>query len=93
MLPGRLSNGWYQIDGVNQVGIYVQPGYSGGGVWDDESGALMGMVVAALKSDSRQVAWMISTELLQRVCPDLALIGALVQLYPDHVVDDRGQGD
>lgn len=41
------ANGWLQIEDVKATGYTVQPGFSGGPLWDDELGAVVGMVVAA----------------------------------------------
>ncbi len=31
---GREASGWYQIEDTKQTGYFVQPGFSGGAVWD-----------------------------------------------------------
>jgi hypothetical protein len=44
---GREASGWLQIEDVKQSGYFVQPGFSGGAVWDETLQAVVGMVTAA----------------------------------------------
>jgi len=44
---GREASGWLQIEDVKQSGYFVQPGFSGGPVWDEDLQAVVGMVTAA----------------------------------------------
>ncbi len=50
---GREATGWYQIEDTKQTGYFVQPGFSGGAIWDEALGGVVGLVVAA---DTRQEA-------------------------------------
>ena len=49
---GRLlaeqGNGWIQIEDNRSGGVPVTQGFSGGAVWDDQLGGVVGMVVATL---------------------------------------------
>ena len=32
---GREATGWYQIEDSRQTGYFIQPGFSGGAIWDE----------------------------------------------------------
>lgn len=51
--------GWVQFAGTTPTGKRVEPGFSGGPVWDDAMGAVVGMVVASDVDPLTQVAFMI----------------------------------
>jgi S1-C subfamily serine protease len=41
------ATGWLQIEDIKNTGYFVQPGFSGGPVWDERLGGVIGMTVAA----------------------------------------------
>ena len=66
--PGRQ---WVQLEDVKVAGPRVERGFSGAPVWDDELGAVVGIVVAALGLVEAKVAEMIPTAVLCRLWPEL----------------------
>jgi|GEM_PF-945130 hypothetical protein len=51
---GREAAGWYQVEDTKETGYFVQPGFSGGAVWDDALGGVVGMVIASdIREDVR----------------------------------------
>ncbi|QFZ19878.1 P-loop NTPase family protein [Saccharothrix syringae] len=46
-LGGRVGPGWVQMDDARGFGHVLDRGFSGAPVWDDEVGAVVGLVVAA----------------------------------------------
>jgi hypothetical protein len=74
---GGLSPDWVQMDSLDPADERVRGGYSGAGVVDD-SGDVIGVVVAARRPAGSRVAWMIPVEAVVRYCPLLgdALDGA-----------------
>jgi vWA-MoxR associated protein C-terminal domain/Trypsin-like peptidase domain/vWA-MoxR associated protein middle region (VMAP-M) 1 len=81
-----LPMGWCQLDGTCSEGLWAEPGYSGGAVWDHQTGAVYGMVVAAkLRDDGRKIAYMIPSQKLQPAIATLRLLEALLchQVSPE----------
>jgi NTP-dependent ternary conflict system VMAP-like protein/effector-associated domain 2 (EAD2)-containing protein/trypsin-like peptidase len=72
---GGQSSEWVQLDGQSS-GAQIVPGYSGAGVVDDETEAVIGCVVASVnwsgKSPVPGIAWMIPLETVALYWPPLA---------------------
>ena len=69
------DTGWLQIEDVGESGYFVQPGFSGTPVWDEEVGGVVGMVVAADRTPDVRAAFCIPAEQLIAACPDLGCAG------------------
>ncbi|QUQ64853.1 S1 family peptidase [Kutzneria sp. CA-103260] len=69
VLAGRSGpdNEWIQLDHTERG--RVRPGFSGAGVVDDRSGAVVGMVVTSARGDEEKPAWLIPVETLIRHVP------------------------
>lgn len=69
VLAGRSGpdNEWIQLDHTERG--RVRPGFSGAGVVDDRSGAVVGMVVTSYRDDEEKLAWLIPVETLIRHVP------------------------
>lgn len=65
--------GWLQFDGLDTRGRPVSAGFSGAGVID-ESGDVIGMVVASDRTPGAKVAWMIPTDVLGEWLPPIAAL-------------------
>ena len=70
-LRDQNNQGWMQIEDVKTEGVSVKPGFSGGPVWDENAGGVVGMVVAADRDESTKVAFCIPVEKLSEVVPAL----------------------
>ena len=68
-LRRHQAMGWVQIDG--EQWYRVQQGFSGGAVWDEQLGGVVGMVVAAETDPGIRSAYMIPTHVLVKVWPQL----------------------
>jgi hypothetical protein len=68
---GGLSPEWMQLEAASGAGDRLRQGYSGAGVVDD-SGYVIGLVVAEDTRAERRTGWLIPVEVLVRYCPDLA---------------------
>ena len=71
---GRLQaaigdKGWLQLSATDQSGYFVQPGFSGGPIWDEELNGTVGMVVAA--DPAARAAFCIPAAHLLDFCPEL----------------------
>jgi len=71
---GRLQaaigdTGWLQLSDTRQSGYFVQPGFSGAPLWDEELNGVVGMIAAA--DPSARAAFCIPTAHLLDFCPDL----------------------
>ncbi|MFB2969677.1 NB-ARC domain-containing protein [Aerosakkonema sp. BLCC-F183] len=65
----RLPNGRWQIADDKQPGIEIRGGFSGGPIWDEKAGGIIGMTVEEAEA---KVAFMIPTEVLVKAWPMLA---------------------
>jgi len=71
VLRGNTGAGWLQIEDVKGTGFGIQPGFSGGPVWDDQLQAVVGMVVAAETDISVKAAFCIPVNVLAEAYPPL----------------------
>ncbi|WP_203184738.1 S1 family peptidase [Streptomyces pratensis] len=72
-LSGKSSGDWIQLSRADTRTAHVTAGYSGSPVWDDQRGAVVGIVVAAQrKQDDTQQAFAISVKAVLQKLPDLA---------------------
>jgi hypothetical protein len=69
-LRGRQAAGWLQAELAEPEGYRVGRGFSGAPVWDEELGAVVGMVVAA-ETGSPAVSYLIPTDALLAAWPPL----------------------
>ena len=67
----RDANGWLQVEDTKNTGYFVQPGFSGGPLWDEQEGAVAGMVVAADNRSGVRVAYGLPVSALEAVWPIL----------------------
>jgi len=66
ILMEKLANGWVQIDDDKGHGYFVKPGFSGGPIWDETVGGIVGIVVAADRKIENRSARMIPTPILAK---------------------------
>jgi hypothetical protein len=74
VLRARNAAGWVQIEDVKQTGCFVRPGFSGAPVWDEELGGVVGMIVAADIEPGVRAAFLVPTDVVARLCPELECI-------------------
>jgi hypothetical protein len=65
------ATGWIMIEDVKETGFRVQPGFSGGPVWDEQLNGVVGMVVAAEDDSSIKAAYIIPVNALIEASPHL----------------------
>lgn len=86
---GPLSNGWIQLD--NELGRHgVTPGFSGAPVYDDQTQAIVGMMVGTPKGDP-STAYMVPILTLAQVWPSLTAIPNSVTKEPIMSFDFSGE--
>ncbi|WP_185845619.1 serine protease [Kibdelosporangium aridum] len=61
---------WIQIDSVPQREV-IRPGFSGAGVVDERTGAVVGIAAIAYHSDLSHLAWMIPVDVVAEYLPAL----------------------
>ncbi|MEZ5402178.1 MAG: SUMF1/EgtB/PvdO family nonheme iron enzyme [Bryobacteraceae bacterium] len=66
VVTGPLPGGRVQFEGLRQTGARVEPGFSGGGVFDPVQDAVVGMVVESDREPERKMAQLISAASLGR---------------------------
>ncbi|MFJ9715249.1 trypsin-like peptidase domain-containing protein [Streptomyces sp. NPDC101213] len=71
-LTGATSEGWLQLSRADGQSAYVRRGFSGSPVWDNELGAVVGLVVAAQPQQDAQQAYVLRTRAVLREVPSLA---------------------
>jgi hypothetical protein len=59
IVSGINSKGWLQIEGLKETGYRIQPGFSGGPVWDEQLEAVIGLVIAADKQDKTKAGFVL----------------------------------
>jgi len=62
---GKLANGRSQIEAQRRTGYFIEQGFSGTALWNDEVGGVIGMVVSADTEQSMRTAFMFSTQRLK----------------------------
>lgn len=72
VLRGRQTDDWVQIEDVKHTGYFIEPGFSGGPVWDEQLKGVVGMVVAADTQPDVRAAFIIPTEVLISTWPELS---------------------
>ena len=70
-LKGRRATGRVQIEDVKEQGFRVQPGFSGGAVWDEQLDGVAGMIVEAEKDTISKVGYIIPADVLIKAYPPL----------------------
>ncbi|MFC4944595.1 trypsin-like peptidase domain-containing protein [Pseudonocardia sp. GCM10023141] len=68
-IRGKQGTGWYQLQG-NPGDQTIEGGFSGAPVWDDESGAVVGMTVAADRG-ATTTAYLVPIEAVLGLDPEL----------------------
>lgn len=73
ILRGKITGGWLQIEGEREITYWVERGFSGAPVWDDDQtvNGVVGMVVAYETTPGVKAAYVIPTDLLVKAWPDL----------------------
>jgi S1-C subfamily serine protease len=71
VLRGRIGSGWVQIEDVKEPGYWVQPGFSGTPIWDEQLDGMVGMAVAADTDRVIKAAFMIPSRALTEAWPEL----------------------
>ena len=69
VLRGELSGRWVQIEDTKGVGYRIEPGFSGGPVWDEQIGSVVGMIVATDIRPDNRAAFMIPAAVLIESLP------------------------
>lgn len=86
-LLDELPNGLVQIEDTKAEGLAILPGFSGTPVWDEGSGAVVGMVVARVTSEKGQpdakIGFMVPGRRLLAVRRELESLGLLALLTDD----------
>jgi hypothetical protein len=80
VLRGRTGAGWVQIEDVKTPGYWVQPGFSGGPVWDEQLAGVAGMVTAAETQPGVKAAFIIPNQILVQTWPELTVYEPLPKL-------------
>ncbi|MEU0357209.1 S1 family peptidase [Streptomyces cyaneofuscatus] len=68
---GPTGEGWIQLSRGDAEGVYVEPGFSGSPVWDDELGAAVGLMVAAEPGRGAQQVFALRTRTVLAALPEL----------------------
>jgi hypothetical protein len=70
-LRARQAAGWVEIEDVKVTGYWVQAGFSGAPVWDEQLEGVVGMVVAAESEAVVKAAFIIPCDMLIKTWPEL----------------------
>ncbi|MFD5089118.1 tetratricopeptide repeat protein [Amycolatopsis thailandensis] len=72
--PSGPGSEWIQLNNVRPNGVFGRRGFSGAAVIDNETGDVLGMVVANLTSGAESLGWMIPVETIARYLPRVAAL-------------------
>jgi WD40 repeat protein len=67
----RNANGWLQIENSPESSYAVQPGFSGGAIWDEALNGVVGMVVAADTGAGVRAAFILPVATLAGAWPEI----------------------
>lgn len=73
-LSGATSEGWLQLSRADGMSAHIRRGFSGSPVWDDELGAVVGLMVAAQPEQDAQQGYVLRTRAIVREIPELARV-------------------
>ncbi|GAA3679386.1 serine protease [Streptomyces iranensis] len=71
-LLGGTAEGWVQFAAADGEAAPVQGGFSGSPVWDEQLGAVVGMVTRAQVTGERRQSFLIATRTIAQAVPELA---------------------
>ncbi|MGW5877244.1 nSTAND1 domain-containing NTPase [Nocardiopsis terrae] len=91
ILGGTTEEGWVQLSRADGQAAHAKEGFSGGPVWDDELGAVIGLVVAAQAEREAQQVFVLRTGTLLRELPELETV--LLPSAPFRGLAPLGEGD
>jgi formylglycine-generating enzyme required for sulfatase activity len=72
ILRERQAAGWIQVEATASTGYRIEPGFSGAPVVDDVLGGVIGMAVGSEGDATVRAAYLIPTETILEVLPELA---------------------
>jgi len=72
VLRGRTAAGWVQIEDVKEPGYWVQQGFSGTPIWDEQIEGVVGMAIATDADRVTKAAFIVPAQALIEAWPDLA---------------------
>ena len=78
-----ISSGWLQVEGNFESSTRIQPGFSGGPIWVESLGGVVGIIVMAEKYAQSKLAFAIPTQILINIWPELR------NLTQQVIVDDH----
>jgi S1-C subfamily serine protease len=64
IIKGPVTDGLMEISGTKTIGYFIQPGFSGGPVWDLNHGGCLGIITKADLVEARRVAYMVPASLI-----------------------------
>jgi tetratricopeptide (TPR) repeat protein len=73
VLRARIGGGWVQIEDLKEPGYWVQPGFSGTPIWDEQLNGVVGIAVAADRDRTTKAGFMIPARELITACPSLTV--------------------
>lgn len=72
VLRAKQADGWVQIEDTKQTGYFIEPGFSGTAIWDEEVNGVVGMTVVAEKRAEVRAAFVIPISCILELLPELA---------------------
>jgi hypothetical protein len=79
----ELPCGWFQLDKTGSQGLWAEPGYSGSAIWGTQDGSVSGIMVARLRGDAAQIAYMIPVQGLENAIAHLQQLEKPLQTTPE----------
>ena len=89
IIQRRRGDDRIQVAGTEVTGQAVRRGFSGTAVWDEVLGGVIGMVVAADPDPASKTAYLVPTDVLAEVWPDLNVVRPRPMIPAPRVVGER----
>jgi WD40 repeat protein/cytochrome c-type biogenesis protein CcmH/NrfG len=71
LLRAKQADGWVQVEDIKQTGYFIEPGFSGTAIWDEEASGVVGMAVVAERRAEVRAAFVIPISLILEILPEL----------------------
>jgi len=92
VLRARTTAGWVQMDDLKMPGYWVERGFSGAPVWDEQLEGVMGMVVAIDTDETIRAAYVIPADILAEAWPGAVRVNRVKSLS-DRETTERSGGE
>ncbi|MAT45193.1 MAG: hypothetical protein CL609_22930 [Anaerolineaceae bacterium] len=70
---GTDAAGWLQIEDIKETGFFLEPGFSGCPIWDEDQKAIIGMAVAVSNEKSKKVGFALTIDTISIILSSIKI--------------------